>query len=101
MTTTATDCFQDLLDAADRVALELRSTGAERDRANRAPIGYHYAQTRIARLFGTHEQAEAQSRRNAEDKLFWGGIQNPVVYKAREVGDWALNHRGPEFSLYR
>lgn len=40
-------------------------------------LGYHYAQTRVARLFGTPEQADAQSRRNAAEKLFWGGIQNP------------------------
>lgn len=40
-------------------------------------IGYHYAQTRIDRLFGPPEQAEAQSRRNAQEKLFWGGVQNP------------------------
>jgi alkylation response protein AidB-like acyl-CoA dehydrogenase len=40
-------------------------------------IGYHYAQTRIARLFGTPEQAGAQSRKNGEQRLFWGGVQNP------------------------
>jgi alkylation response protein AidB-like acyl-CoA dehydrogenase len=40
-------------------------------------LGYHYAQTRIAPLFGTPEQAAAQSRRNALEKLFWGGVQNP------------------------
>lgn len=40
-------------------------------------VGYHYAQTRIARLFGTPEQADELSRRNAEQKLFWGGVQNP------------------------
>ncbi|MEU9841057.1 acyl-CoA dehydrogenase family protein, partial [Actinomadura sp. NPDC048032] len=40
-------------------------------------IGYHYAQTRIAPLFGTPEQADALSRRNGEEKLFWGGVQNP------------------------
>jgi alkylation response protein AidB-like acyl-CoA dehydrogenase len=28
-------------------------------------------------------------------------VHDPVAYKAREVGDWVLNHRGPEFSLYR
>jgi len=28
-------------------------------------------------------------------------VHDPVAYKAREVGDWALNHRAPEFSLYR
>ena len=28
-------------------------------------------------------------------------VHDPVAYKAREVGDWALNRRGPEFSLYR
>ncbi|GGM92713.1 FMNH2-dependent monooxygenase [Thermopolyspora flexuosa] len=40
-------------------------------------LGYHYAQTRIAHLFGTPEQADELSRRNAEQKLFWGGVQNP------------------------
>lgn len=40
-------------------------------------IGYHYAQQRIAHLFGTKEQADAQSRRNGKEKLFWGGVQNP------------------------
>ena len=40
-------------------------------------IGYHYAQQRIPHLFGTPEQVEALSRRNAEEKLFWGGVQNP------------------------
>jgi alkylation response protein AidB-like acyl-CoA dehydrogenase len=117
--------FAELLRAADEVALKLRATAAERDRANQPPraeiellrendllqvqepvayggsglnyaqaaqitrriargdtsiahlIGYHYAQTRIDRLFGTPEQAEAQSRRNAAEKLFWGGVQNP------------------------
>lgn len=28
-------------------------------------------------------------------------LHDPVAYKAREVGDWALNGRAPEFSLYR
>jgi alkylation response protein AidB-like acyl-CoA dehydrogenase len=132
--------FEELLRTADEVALKLRATAAERDRANQPPraeiellrendllqvqepvtyggsglnyaqaaqltrriargdtsiahlIGYHYAQTRIDRLFGTPEQADAQSRRNAEDKLFWGGVQNPRGGSAR---------RGPEFSLYR
>jgi alkylation response protein AidB-like acyl-CoA dehydrogenase len=117
--------FAELLETADNVARQLRSTAAERDRANQAPraeiellrendllqvqeppeyggaglnyaqaaqitrriargdtsiahlIGYHYAQTRIARLFGTPEQADAQSRRNGELRLFWGGVQNP------------------------
>ncbi|EYT57985.1 acyl-CoA dehydrogenase [Dietzia sp. UCD-THP] len=40
-------------------------------------IGYHFAQQRIPHLFGTPEQAGALSRRNAEEKLFWGGVQNP------------------------
>lgn len=40
-------------------------------------IGYHFAQTRVAQLFGTPEQADEQSRRNAAEKLFWGGVQNP------------------------
>jgi alkylation response protein AidB-like acyl-CoA dehydrogenase len=121
----ATDRYAALLETADDVARQLRSTAAERDRANQAPraeiellrgndllqvqeppeyggaglsyaqaaqitrriargdtsiahlIGYHYAQTRIARLFGTPEQADAQSRRNGERRLFWGGVQNP------------------------
>jgi alkylation response protein AidB-like acyl-CoA dehydrogenase len=40
-------------------------------------IGYHFAQQRIAHLFGTPAQADALSRRNAKEKLFWGGVQNP------------------------
>jgi alkylation response protein AidB-like acyl-CoA dehydrogenase len=28
-------------------------------------------------------------------------LHDPVAYKAREVGDWTLNRRRPEFSLYR
>ncbi|MFZ2510437.1 MAG: acyl-CoA dehydrogenase family protein [Gordonia sp. (in: high G+C Gram-positive bacteria)] len=40
-------------------------------------LGYHYAQQRIPHLFGTPEQARALSRRNAAEKLFWGGVQNP------------------------
>jgi alkylation response protein AidB-like acyl-CoA dehydrogenase len=119
------EAFVSVLATADKVAAELRSTAAARDRANRAPrdeiellrandllqiqepvayggsglnyaqaaevtrriargdtsvahlIGYHYAQTRIAPLFATPAQADAQSRRNAEGKLFWGGVQNP------------------------
>ncbi|WP_132994187.1 acyl-CoA dehydrogenase family protein [Gordonia zhaorongruii] len=40
-------------------------------------IGYHFAQQRIPHLFGTADQAETISRRNAQEKLFWGGVQNP------------------------
>lgn len=40
-------------------------------------LGYHYAQQRIPHLFGTPEQAQELSRRNAAEKLFWGGVQNP------------------------
>ncbi|MET0286511.1 MAG: acyl-CoA dehydrogenase family protein [Polyangiales bacterium] len=40
-------------------------------------IGYHFAQQRIPHLFGTPEQADRLSRRNAKEKLFWGGVQNP------------------------
>ena len=57
-------------------------------------IGYHYAQTRVAQLFGTAEQADAQSRRNAEGKLFWGGIQNP-----RGGSDLVLTRDGDGFRL--
>ncbi len=52
-------------------------------------LGYHYAQTRIAPLFGTPEQADAQSRRNGAEKLFWGGVQNP-----RGGSDLALTRDG-------
>ncbi|MCE5292403.1 MAG: acyl-CoA dehydrogenase family protein, partial [Nocardiaceae bacterium] len=60
-------------------------------------IGYHFAQTRIARLFGTPEQAEAQSKLNAERKLFWGGVQNPrggsAVELTRDGDGFRLNGR--------
>lgn len=117
--------FEAILETADRVALELRSTAAARDRANATPraevellrehdllqvqeptevggaglsfgqasvitrriargdtsiahlLGYHYAQTRVAPLFGTPEQAAELSRRNGTERLFWGGVQNP------------------------
>ncbi|MDO9353060.1 MAG: acyl-CoA dehydrogenase family protein [Solirubrobacteraceae bacterium] len=136
------DRFARLLDAADRVAAELRGTAAERDRANETPraevellrsadllqvqepleyggsglsygqasiitrriargdtsiahlLGYHYAQTRVAQLFGTPEQADALSRKNAEQKLFWGGIQNP-----RGGSDLVLTRDGDGFRL--
>ncbi|RFS87411.1 acyl-CoA dehydrogenase [Actinomadura spongiicola] len=57
-------------------------------------IGYHFAQTRIAPLFGTPEQAEELSRRNAERKLFWGGVQNP-----RGGSDLILTEDGDGFRL--
>lgn len=57
-------------------------------------LGYHYAQTRIARLFGTPEQADAQSRLNAEGRLFWGGVQNP-----RGGSDLTLTRDGNGFRL--
>jgi alkylation response protein AidB-like acyl-CoA dehydrogenase len=136
------DRIASLLEAADRVALELRATAAERDRANQTPraevellrehnllqvqepvehggsglnyaqasqitrriargdtsiahlIGYHYAQTRIAPLFGTPEQAVVQSRRNGEQRLFWGGVQNP-----RGGSDLILTRDGDGFRL--
>jgi alkylation response protein AidB-like acyl-CoA dehydrogenase len=138
--------FAERLRTADEVAIKLRATAAERDRANQPPrpeiellrendllqvqepvayggsglnyaqaaqitrriargdtsiahlIGYHYAQTRIDRLFGTPEQAAAQSRRNAEQKLFWGGVQNPrggsEIVLSRDGDGFVLNgHR--------
>lgn len=57
-------------------------------------IGYHFAQTRIDRLFGTPEQADKQSRLNAERRLFWGGIQNP-----RGGSDVVLTRDGDGFVL--
>lgn len=60
-------------------------------------IGYHFAQTRIAHLFGTPEQAEAKSRLNAERKIFWGGVQNPrggsAVELTRDGDGFRLNGR--------
>lgn len=57
-------------------------------------LGYHYAQTRVSRLFGTPEQADAESRRNGEGRLFWGGIQNP-----RGGSDLVLTRDGDAFKL--
>lgn len=57
-------------------------------------IGYHFAQTRIAPLFGTPGQADALSRRNAEQRLFWGGVQNP-----RGGSDLVLTRDGDRFRL--
>ena len=137
--------FEELLATADRAAAELRSTAAERDRANATPraeiellreldllqvqepvahggagldyaqaaqitrriargdtsiahlLGYHYAQTRIAPLFGTAEQADELSRRNGRERLFWGGVQNPrggsLVTLTRDGDGFVLNGR--------
>ncbi|MDQ1536659.1 MAG: hypothetical protein QOE58_1052, partial [Actinomycetota bacterium] len=130
------------LHRADLAAAELRSTAADRDRANKAPreeiellrshdllqvqepvayggsglnyaqastitrriargdtsvahlLGYHFAQTRVAPLFGTEGQSDRQSRLNAEGKLFWGGIQNP-----RDGSEVALTRDGDGFRL--
>ena len=57
-------------------------------------IGYHYAQQRIPHLFGTPEQAQALSRRNAQEKLFWGGVQNP-----RGADGLVLTKDGDEYRL--
>lgn len=57
-------------------------------------LGYHYAQTRVAQLFGTAPQAEAQSKRNGKEKLFWGGVQNPRGGSALE-----LSREGDAFRL--
>jgi alkylation response protein AidB-like acyl-CoA dehydrogenase len=57
-------------------------------------LGYHYAQTRIDRLFGTPAQAEAQSRKNGAQRLFWGGVQNP-----RGGSDLVLTRDGDGFRL--
>ena len=27
-------------------------------------------------------------------------VHDPVAYKAREIGDWTLNHTAPAFTLY-
>jgi alkylation response protein AidB-like acyl-CoA dehydrogenase len=139
---TGDERFERLLEAADRVAAELRSSAADRDRANGTPraevellraadllqvqepvayggsglsygqasiltrriargdtsiahlLGYHYAQTRVAQLFGTPEQADELSRRNAKERLFWGGIQNP-----RGGSDLVLSRDGDGFRL--
>ncbi|WOC13965.1 acyl-CoA dehydrogenase family protein [Gordonia sp. MP11Mi] len=57
-------------------------------------LGYHYAQQRIPHLFGTPDQAEALSRRNAEERLFWGGVQNP-----RGADGLVLTKDGSEYRL--
>lgn len=144
-TTQSAPSLAERLDAADRVAAELRTTAAERDRANLTPraeiellrehdllqvqepiahggaglshaqaaqitrriargdtsiahlLGYHYAQTRIAPLFGTPEQARELSLRNGRDRLFWGGVQNPrggsLITLERDGDAFVLNGR--------
>lgn len=57
-------------------------------------LGYHYAQTRVAQLFGTPEQADRQSQRNGRERLFWGGVQNP-----RGGSDLVLTRDGDGFRL--
>ncbi|QXJ22208.1 acyl-CoA dehydrogenase family protein [Actinomadura graeca] len=57
-------------------------------------IGYHFAQTRVAPLFGTPAQADRLSRLNAERKIFWGGVQNP-----RGGSDLVLTKDGDGFRL--
>ncbi|MBT2207964.1 MULTISPECIES: acyl-CoA dehydrogenase family protein [Actinomadura] len=57
-------------------------------------IGYHYAQTRVASLFGTPEQDAELSRRNGREKVFWGGVQNP-----RGGSDVVLSRDGDRFRL--
>ncbi|ALG84945.1 acyl-CoA dehydrogenase family protein [Gordonia phthalatica] len=57
-------------------------------------LGYHYAQQRIPHLFGTPEQADALSRRNAHFKTFWGGVQNP-----RGASGLELTREGSGFRL--
>ena len=58
------------------------------------------AATRLLELGG----ASAASRQRNLDR-HWRNVRtitlhNPVAYKAREVGDWTLNQRAPQFSLY-
>ncbi|GED97784.1 acyl-CoA dehydrogenase family protein [Gordonia crocea] len=48
-------------------------------------LGYHYAQQRIPHLFGTPEQAGEISRGNAQERRFWGGVQNPRGGSALEL----------------
>ncbi|MBM7368918.1 acyl-CoA dehydrogenase family protein [Gordonia hydrophobica] len=57
-------------------------------------LGYHYAQQRIPHLFGTPEQADQLSRRNAEFRPFWGGVQNP-----RGAAGLTLTRDGAGFRL--
>ncbi|GAB07968.1 alkylation response protein AidB-like acyl-CoA dehydrogenase [Gordonia amarae] len=62
--------FDDALRRADLVAAELRATTAA------------YGFDRHWRNLRTHT------------------VHDPVVYKAREIGDWILNERVPQFTLY-
>ncbi|KXT56053.1 acyl-CoA dehydrogenase family protein [Gordonia sp. PS3] len=57
-------------------------------------LGYHYAQQRIPHLFGTADQADELSRRNAQFKPFWGGVQNP-----RGASGLTLTRDGSGFRL--
>ncbi|MDT3396559.1 acyl-CoA dehydrogenase family protein [Streptomyces sp. B1866] len=77
-----------------RQAAQLTRRIARGDTSIAHLLGYHYAQTRVATLFGTPEQADAQSRRNGQERLFWGGVQNP-----RGGSDLVLTRDGDGFRL--
>jgi alkylation response protein AidB-like acyl-CoA dehydrogenase len=95
----ATDRYARLLEGADRVAL-------------RAAVAVYEAKvvtTRVA-LDATSRLFEIQGARATTAAYgfdrHWRNVRthtvhDPVAYKAREVGDWALNRHAPEFSLYR
>lgn len=98
-TTPATaDRYAELLEAADEVALKLRATAAQRDRANQPPR----AELELLRdrdLLQVQEPSENGGAGPHWCSLRTHTVHDPVAYKAREAGDWALNRRAPEFSL--
>ena len=109
----AVDRYAESLHAADAVARQLRATAAERDRANQPPRAeiellreHDLLQVQEPAEFGGAGQgARATSSAYGFDR-HWRNVRthtvhDPVAYKAREVGDWVLNRRAPEFSLYR
>ncbi len=92
-------------------ALDIGPSLTAEQRAEAAVALYEakYLSTKVA-LDATSRLFEIQGARATTTEYgfdrHWRNIRthtlhDPVAYKAREVGDWALNRRGPEFSLYR
>ena len=97
-------------DALDR-ALAVGPGLTEEQRAEAASAIYEakYLTTKVA-LDATSRLFEIQGSRATTAAYgfdrHWRNVRthtvhDPVAYKAREVGDWELNRRAPEFSLYR
>jgi alkylation response protein AidB-like acyl-CoA dehydrogenase len=99
----AGDALQEALDLGSALTAEQRSQAAV------AVYEAKYLTTKVA-LAATSRLFEIQGSRATTTAYgfdrHWRNVRthsvhDPVAYKAKEVGDWVLNDRGPEFSLYR